>query len=190
MCGREVVGDNAEAAHADTFDQCLNICDIIPGCQAVTFLLQNPPPPANQKNCHPYRKFNDYAQPAGLSNLLSGVTSNRAILNNTFSYAPTDCQAGSNFADAFGTHYRYGCNQTITGTEFSPIVTGSLNGCMLYCSTLSTSPSTCVGVRFTGYPAVYDTTYARLLNCYPKSDTGSPESITSAPGTSYAKRLP
>lgn len=184
MCGRDLVGANAEAAHADTFDECLNICDIVSGCEGVTFLLQVPPPPVAQKNCHPYRNVVDYQSPAAVGALLSGVTSDRTILNNTFSYDPI-CPGDRNITDAFGIQYAIGCDKNITGTDVAPTVTQSLNGCLLYCSNFGG----CVAVNYLGLPAPFNASLGRALNCYPNLDTGSPESITSSPGSSYAKRI-
>lgn len=183
MCGREVIGDDAEAAHADTFDECLNICDIISGCEAVTFLdtLPGPPPAAIEKNCHPHRFFTDYRAYRGPDKLLSGVTSNRAVLNNTFSYDPI-CPGDRTTTDVFGKKYAISCDQTIAGPDISPIVTHSLNGCILYCSQFSG----CAAANYLGYPPPYNATLGRALNCYPKSDTGI---AVPNQGSSYGKRI-
>ena len=158
-CGLQVDGNNAHPAHADTFAKCLEYCDILEGCAAVTY--QDGASAVNS-NCYPYSSFRYYST-AGPAGLFSGVPVNGPTtgggVNNQL--CPQDNQ--TTFPDRFGNTYNIGCDQTITGSDLYATVADTLEGCLTYCSTYNT----CVAVTWTGV------TTGNGANCYPKSSSGT-----------------
>lgn len=191
-CGLDIIGSNAVASHADTFDKCISFCDILSGCAGVTYQTSSA---SIDSTCHPYSSFNGYRPIPAPSGLLAAIPAKGSLVNNTFSYDQL-CpgSSGQNITDRYGVTYTIGCNEVISGTDLPSTVLRSLNACLLYCSLFSEG---CAAVTFTGYPpglvpsgAVEDRKrQANPANCFPKSSTGPVEVIVPQAGASYAKRV-
>ncbi|KAL8825407.1 MAG: hypothetical protein Q9191_004439 [Dirinaria sp. TL-2023a] len=171
-CGRNIDGDNLYAAHADTFGKCIEYCDILSGCAAVTYLDGAQ---TTQSNCYPYSTFRFYDDQAGADGVYSGVPVNGGTTTGANSNQQLCTQDdGQKITDAFGNSYTIGCNKTITGNDLLSTVAHTLDGCLTYCSTYNT----CVAVTFTGYPVG-----SNQANCYPKSQIGT---VSASQGIQYA----
>ena len=175
-CGRNIDGDNLYAAHADTFGKCVEYCDILSGCAAVTYLDGAG---VTQSNCYPYSTFRYYDDRAGADGVFSGVPVNGGTTTGANSNQQLCTQDdGQSITDAFGNSYTIGCNKTITGNDLLATVAHTLDGCLTYCSTYNT----CVAVTFTGYPVA-----SNQANCYPKSTSGT---VSAQDGIQYASLNP
>lgn len=191
-CGLDIIGLNAVASHADTFDKCISFCDILSGCAGVTYQTSSA---STDSTCHPYSSFNGYSSIPGPSGLLAAIPAKGGLVNTTFSYDQL-CpgSVGKNFTDRYGVTYIIGCNEVISGTELPSTILRSLNACLLYCSLFSEG---CAAVTFTGYPPELGRSGAvearkrqeNPANCFPKSSTGPVEVIVPQTGASYAKRV-
>ena len=176
-CGLQIVGDNLYPVHADTFYKCLEYCDLIVGCAAVTYLDGAA---STDSNCYPYSSFDGYS--SGPSDIYSGVPQNGT--SEGYPDATGDpCAQGYNqseFLDTFGNYYFIGCDQNVAGSgppggqDLLAYVADDLDGCLTYCSLYDTG----VAVDFTGFPVQQN-----AANCYPKYSTGN---ITYQPGTKLA----
>lgn len=146
-CGLDIIGSNAVASHADTFDKCISFCDILSGCAGVTYQTSSA---STDSTCQPYSSFNGYRSVPGPSGLLAAIPAKGSLVNNTFSYDQL-CpgSAGQNITDRYGVTYTIGCNEVISGTDLPSTDLRSLNACLLYCSLFSQG---CAAVTFTGYP--------------------------------------
>lgn len=191
-CGLDIIGSNAVALHADTFDKCISFCDILSGCAGITYQTSST---STDSTCHPYSSFNGYRSISGPSGLFAAVPAKGGLVNNTFAYDQL-CpgSVGQNFTDRYGVTYTIGCNEVISGTDLPSTVLRSLNACLLYCSLFSEG---CAAVTFTGYPTGLVPSgavearkrQANPANCFPKSSTGPVEVIVPHAGASYAKRV-
>lgn len=172
-CGLGIVGDASYAAHADSFSNCLNYCDLLGGCAGVTY---TDGAASNASNCKPYTSFEGYSPSTSIGSYsgvpINGATNTEGQLNV--------CGIGYNqtsYMDTFGKSYFIGCNQKMGSSRaLYSMVTDTLEGCLTYCSLYSG----CVGVGFTGYPVRTDTP-----NCFPMAATGS---VTYYGMDSYAMR--
>ena len=160
-CGLDLVGNNAQPAHADTWPECLEFCALLGGCAGVTF--QNPGSPASIANCYPYSSITSYA--AARSGIYNGVPVNGPTPINAAYNSGDVCQSNSNgtYTDAFGKTYITGCDQQVpggpSGTDLKSTALRTLKACLTYC----THYDTCIGVDFSGYPVSNN-----AGNCYPK----------------------
>lgn len=186
-CGLDIIGSNAVASHADTFDKCISFCDILSGCAGVTYQTSSA---STDSTCQPYSSFNGYRSVPGPSGLLAAIPAKGSLVNNTFSYDQL-CpgSAGQNITDRYGVTYTIGCNEVISGTDLPSTDLRSLNACLLYCSLFSQG---CAAVTFTGYPPGLVPSgaieapkrQANLANCFPKNSTGPVEVIVPQAGAS------
>lgn len=179
-CGRDIIGDNAYPAHADTFAKCLEYCDLLVGCAAVTYLDGAAQTDAN---CFPYSSFIGYS--SGPAGVYSGVPKN-GTSDGAVQATPNLCAPDPNgynqsvYSDYFGNDYFIGCDQNVAGAgppggqDLKATVADTLLGCLTYCSIYNG----CVGVDFTGFPVQQN-----AANCYPKFSTGA---ITYQAGTQLA----
>ncbi|KAL8830064.1 MAG: hypothetical protein Q9170_005907 [Blastenia crenularia] len=162
-CDEQVNGANAYSAfHADSFEKCVNICEVLGGCAAATYpgdVIDN-----TQSNCYPYTDFNYYSQEANTQNLLSARVYN-GTTNAQFANSVTLCPSsnGQQFTDPIGKTYIIECDRTFNGgtANLFAAVTYTLEACLAYCSLYNT----CVGATFTGYNA----NDPRNVNCHPYS---------------------
>ncbi|KAA6416081.1 MAG: hypothetical protein FRX48_00800 [Lasallia pustulata] len=174
-CGLQINGKNLQAVHADTFDACIEYCDILSGCAGTTYLNGAA---ATNTNCYPYSQFSSYNtnSPRGVYSavLANGGTTPGSIDSQSL------CPAlnGSEFKDPAGYTYRIGCDLELNGADLAPAVTPDLSGCLQFCDTYAT----CVGVDF-GPGA---NTVGNGYNCYPKS---SVTSITYVSGNQFAQLI-
>lgn len=175
-CGLQIDGDNAYPAHADTFAKCLEYCDILEGCAAVTY---QDGASAQNSNCYPYSTFRFYST-HGPDGVFSGVpVSGQKSSGAGFNDALCPSKNQSTFMDYFGNTYNIGCDQNIDGggtsggQDLLATVASSLEGCLTYCSTYDT----CVGADWTG-----TVTNGNQANCYPKFGVGT---VVYQAGTSW-----
>ena len=176
-CGFQIDGDNAQPAHADTFPKCLEFCDLLGGCAAVTYLDGAP---STQANCYPYSVFRAITR-NGPDGVFSGIPVGGPTPINA-QYNSGDVCVGSNngtYTDVFGGQYLTGCNQNILGgpggTDLKATALRTLKACLTYC----THYNTCVSVDFTGFPV-----QGNAGNCYPKfAPVGQ---VVPSIGTSFA----
>ena len=157
-CGLQITGENYQAVHADTFNDCIEYCDLVTDCAAITYQAGAS---ADETNCYPYSLFDSY-------NIDSPVGVYSAVLaNNGTTGEIIDPQSlcpglnGSEFKDPGGYTYLIGCDQELNGADLAPAVAPDLSGCLQYCDTYAT----CIGVDFGPGANDVDNGY----NCYPKS---------------------
>ncbi|KAL8950312.1 MAG: hypothetical protein Q9222_003635 [Ikaeria aurantiellina] len=157
-CGQKVDGNNARPCHADTWERCAAFCDILGGCQAVTY-----PGPADstRTNCYPYSTFRFYST-ASQPDLLSAVPVN-GTTGGQFANSVALCPGynGQQFLDATGRAYTVRCDWGLGLSNLAATQTYTLEACLTHCSIYGS----CQGVTFTGYTAG-----SRNLNCYPQSN--------------------
>ncbi|KAL8853549.1 MAG: hypothetical protein Q9221_001535 [Calogaya cf. arnoldii] len=176
-CGMNIRGTNAKAAHADSWEKCLQFCDILGGVVGVTYPGgggDNPNPLS--QNCYPYQAFTEFVSGA-VPTLCAARPLNISTGNffNTESLCPMyDTET---FTDAYSRTYQIRCDHSVGGTALSPTITKTLEGCLSYCSTYNS----CVGVQFTAYVE-----RDRVDNCFPKSSAGA---LSYSVGTSCAQLL-
>ena len=174
-CGLQIDGNNAHPAHADTFGKCVEYCDILEGCAAVTY---EDGASAQNSNCYPYSSFRFYST-QGPGGLFSGVPVNGPTTGAGVNNDLCPQYNGSTFVDRFGNTYNIGCDQNIDGggttggQDLYATVANTLEGCLTYCSTYNT----CVGVDWTGVET------GNGANCYPKFGVGA---VVYQPGTQWA----
>lgn len=179
MNGRKADHD----AHADTFVRCLEYCDLLEGCEAVTYTDAGAEEPLTA-NCMPYTIFESYNLSASKL-VYSGVNIHGPSTAEEFKEELCESQNGTIYGpDTFGTCYSLGCGYSTAGSQpngsgndlFATDVT-TLLGCLTYCSIFDT----CVAVDWTG-PNTFGDDGAP--NCYPKIETEV--SIVAATSTQYA----
>ncbi|KAL8735351.1 MAG: hypothetical protein Q9166_000896 [cf. Caloplaca sp. 2 TL-2023] len=177
-CGQNIRGTNAKAVHADTFEKCLEFCDILGSVVGVTYPnggFDNPN--VNSINCYPYNVFTEFTSGA-VPNLV-GARPLNVSTGNSFNQNPL-CPGYDNetYNDALGRVYEVRCDHAYGGgTNLAPTITKTLEGCLTFCSTYNT----CVGVTFTSY-----VDRSRVDNCFPKSVLGD---VTYQAGNSSAQLL-
>ncbi|KAI4179039.1 MAG: hypothetical protein L6R41_008071, partial [Letrouitia leprolyta] len=113
-CGQQVDGDNAASAfHADSFEKCVNICEVLGGCTSVTYPGETDV--IGNSNCYPYTSFRFYSQQAVTDTLLSARVYNGSTSPN-FANSVQVCPSYDNaqFRDPIGRTYNVGCNQGFT----------------------------------------------------------------------------
>ena len=175
-CGLQITGGNSYMAHADTFAKCLEYCDIVGGCAAVTYLDGEA---STDTNCFSYSTFSSYNSNSA-TNVYSGVAVNGATTGSISNVALCPGSNQTTITDNMGVSYFIGCDQTIQGfgppggQALASTVTTDLDGCVQYCSDYYT----CVGVVFSGYPPAKGSE-----NCYPQFSTGA---VSYQAGTQYA----
>ena len=161
-CGLNIVGDNGKPTHADTFERCLELCDLTKGCAGVTWSTG---PKSTDINCYPYTSNKGYST-AG-SQICSGVP-----VNGPTNYAPgqvvlcPNTANGTIITDVFGFQYRVGCGNNLAGDNLPSCQTNTLTGCFEYCS----GNQYCKGVVFQG---VDGGPLGQSTNCFPKSSIGT-----------------
>ncbi|KAL9594794.1 MAG: hypothetical protein Q9219_006831 [cf. Caloplaca sp. 3 TL-2023] len=176
-CGQQVDGDNTDSAfHADSFEKCVNICEVIGGCQAVTY--GGDVVDITQSNCYPYTSFRFYSTQAVTDTLLSARPLNGSTSPN-FANSDQVCPAynGIQYREPIGRTYGVNCGRGyVNPNDLYAVVVYTLEACMAYCSLYRT----CVAVTFTAYtPNVRNG-----VNCYPRSTIGTLENISSG-GSAY-----
>ncbi|KAI4179763.1 MAG: hypothetical protein LQ346_007131, partial [Caloplaca aetnensis] len=136
FCGVEINGDNAlQAAHADTFEDCVAFCDLLPGCTAITYPGDVGLDNAFRSNCYPYTSFNAFtvpnvptlrsARPIGNSSN-TGTRFNSDILCPAYNGQPYTDPANGKHQVACGTSY------PSTGDLYATVLP-TLEACVTYC---------------------------------------------------------
>lgn len=175
-------------AHAETFNDCLNYCDLLTGCVAVNY-QDAPSKPNNLSNCYPKWSFGGYSpSDPPTDGVYSGVNVNGASPG----FSPQDlCTTNNNqgssydgqeWYDDYGTPWNIGCDTLIpisSTAALATTVTDTLAACVDYCSTYDS----CVMVNWLG-PHTNGT--ASDANCFPASSIGAPGAAGSSPGLGYA----
>lgn len=164
FCGRDLIGDAAISSHTDSFEKCLDYCDIFGGCTGVTYTSANS---STQANCLPYTTFSGYAE--GNPLLVSGVAINGPVINEFAERILCPALDNQTISDPFSNSYLIGCDKTLSGNaDIAPTVLRTLAACLVYCSL----DDGCSAVTFTGYPPPA-TGAAVSYNCFPRSSTVS-----------------
>lgn len=165
-CGLDLVGTNAdEAFHADTYVSCLEACDLLVGCVAVTW---SGTADTTSKNCYPYYNVTGTASAGTGSELFAGQNVNGP---NPGTDTPDEYCDPSNanqtvITDLFGNRYLVGCGQQINSPDLLVgVVTTNMEACIEYCSICES----CVAVGYTG-PHTVGTQGSP--NCYTFSSNG------------------
>ncbi|KAL8884567.1 MAG: hypothetical protein Q9215_007417 [Flavoplaca cf. flavocitrina] len=179
-CGMNIRGTNAKSVHADSWEKCLQFCDILGNVVGVTYPggggdNTNP----LSVNCYPYQTFEGFV--AGAVPTLCGARPLNGSTGNFFNTVSL-CPLYNNevYTDAYSRTYQIRCDQTIGGTDLAGTITKSLEGCLSYCSTYNT----CTGVVFTSYVEGN----RNDNNCFPKSGTGV-RTLSVSVGTTAAQLL-
>ena len=187
LCGRDLIGDAGFPAYTDSFEKCLDFCDIFGGCAGVTYSSTNS---SSQANCLPYSTFTSYAE--GTPSLLSGVAVNGPAFNEFANRILCPAFDNQTVTDPFAKSYLIGCDKTLSGNaDIAPTVLKTLAACLLYCSL----DDGCSAVTFTGYPPPAIGA-AVSYNCFPRSSTVSGLKkrqngvISSEGGSQIAVRVP
>lgn len=164
FCGRDLIGDAAISSHTDSFEKCLDFCDIFGGCGGVTYTSANS---SSQANCLPHTTFSGYAE--GKPLLVSGVAINGPVINKFAERILCPALDNQTISDPFSNSYLIGCDKTLSGNaDIAPTVLRTLAACLVYCSL----DDGCSAVTFTGYPPPA-TGAAVSYNCFPRSSTVS-----------------
>lgn len=186
LCGRYLIGDAAISSHTDTFEKCLDFCDIFGGCAGATYFSSDS---SSQANCLPYNTFTGYREGPAL--LLSGVSIKGPAINEFANRVLCPALDNQTISDPFNNSYLIGCDKTLSGnSDIAPTVLSSLAACLLYCSL----DDGCSAVVFTGYPPPA-TGAGVSYNCFPRTSTVSGlrkrqnEAISSDPGSQFATRV-
>lgn len=169
-CGISLDGQQGLAAHADAFVDCMEYCDILEGCAAVTFL---PNPEVDDANCYPYLEFYGYDY-STTTDLWSAVPTDGPTTGEDFTQDlcrttnDYDSYNQSVYTDLFGNNYFIGCNESVNGAgygghDMASTVTTTLLGCVTYCSTYQH----CTGLDWIGFVLGQN-----QANCFPKATTG------------------
>lgn len=187
LCGRDLIGDVGFSAYTDSFEKCLDFCDIFGGCAGVTYSSTNS---SSQANCLPYTTFTSYAE--GTPSLLSGVPINGPAINEFANRILCPAFDNQTVTDPLAKSYLIGCDKTLSGNAYiAPTVLKTLAACLLYCSL----DDGCSAVTFTGYPQPAIGA-AVSYNCFPRSSTVSGLKkrqnvvISSEGGSQIAVRVP
>ncbi|KAL8781674.1 MAG: hypothetical protein Q9213_005891 [Squamulea squamosa] len=162
-CGQNIRGTNAKAVHADSWEKCLEFCDILGNVTGVTYPGGGGDNTNSLSvNCYPYSVFTEFV--SGAVPTLVGARPLNVSTGNAFNTEQL-CPGYDNetYTDTFSRTYQIRCDHGIGGNDLAGTITKTLEGCLTYCSTYNT----CVGVVFTRY-IVGD----RTNNCYPKSSAG------------------
>ncbi|KAL8900834.1 MAG: hypothetical protein Q9207_005497 [Kuettlingeria erythrocarpa] len=180
FCGVEINGDNAlQAAHADTFEDCVAFCDLLPGCTALTYPGDVGIDNAFRSNCYPYTSFNAFTVP-NVPTLRSarpiGNSSNTGTRFNSDILCPT--LNGQIYTDEANGQHQIACGTSYASTgDLYATVLPTLEACVTYCSIYDA----CVAVTFTGFiPG------NRAPNCYPRSTGTAVGTLTLQLGNSTA----
>ncbi|KAL8922685.1 MAG: hypothetical protein Q9208_004998 [Pyrenodesmia sp. 3 TL-2023] len=180
FCGVEINGDNAlQAAHADTFEDCVAFCDLLPGCTAITYPGDVGIDNAFRSNCYPYTSFIAFTSP-NVPTLRSARPINGGSNTGTRFNDPTLCPAnnGQTYIDEANGQHRIACGSSYASTgDLYATVLPTLDACVTYCSLYDA----CVAVTFTGFIAGN-----RAPNCYPRSTTTAVGALTLQLGNSTA----
>ncbi|MCJ1343356.1 hypothetical protein MMC31_001549 [Peltigera leucophlebia] len=186
FCGRDLIGDAAIPSHTDTFEKCLDFCDIFGGRAGVSYSPLNS---SSQANYLPYDSFTGYAKGPGL--LLSGLSIKGPAINEFANRVLCPALDKQTITDPFNESYLIGCGKTLSGNaDIAPAILKSLAACLLYCSL----DDDCLAVTFTGYPPPA-TGAGVSYNCFPRSSAVSglrkrqDEVISSEPGSQFAIRV-
>jgi len=171
-CGVDVIGSNLHVAHADSYAQCLEFCDILEGCAGVTFLDSTS---STSSNCYPYASFASYSYTSEVT-LYSGIPVNGPSTGSNYNDVLCPQYNGTQYVDTFGKTYNISCGFNYGGSDLYATVTNTLEGCLTYCTTYNT----CVGVDWSGPVS------GTGANCYPKSALTT---VTVQDQTQYAVRV-
>ncbi|KAL8938042.1 MAG: hypothetical protein Q9211_003393 [Gyalolechia sp. 1 TL-2023] len=175
-CGQQVDGDNALSAfHADSFEKCVNICEVLGGCFAVTY-PGDTGTDISRSNCYPYTSFRFYSEQAVTDTLLSARVTNGST-SAAFANSVQLCPNYDNlrFTEPIGQTYTIACEQAFVGpNDLYSTVMYTLEACAAYCSLYNT----CVAVTFTGFAAG-----SRDINCFLRTTVGT---LAAAAGQSAA----
>ncbi|KAL8907709.1 MAG: hypothetical protein Q9171_005750 [Xanthocarpia ochracea] len=133
-CGQNIRGGNAQAVHADSWEKCLQFCDILGGATGVTYPggggdNTNP----FSVNCYPYDLFTEFV--SGASPTLVAARPLNGSTGNGFNTEQL-CPGYDNvtYTDVFQRTYQIRCDQGIVGgAGLAGTVTKTLEGCLAYC---------------------------------------------------------
>ncbi|KAL8858285.1 MAG: hypothetical protein Q9178_005148 [Gyalolechia marmorata] len=135
-CGQNIRGSNVPAAvHADSWEKCLQFCDILGGATGVTYPggggdNTNP----FSVNCYPYDIFTEFV--SGASPTLVAARPLNGSTGNGFNTEQL-CPGYDNitFTDVFERTYQIRCDQGfVGGAGLAGTITKTLEGCLSYCS--------------------------------------------------------
>ena len=149
------------AAHADTFDGCIQYCSLLDDCAGVSF---------SGTQCTPLANFTGYIPDAG-SNVQTAVPTDGP---NDGSVTPDDLCAegfdGQSYTDTFGYTWTILCNQTVAGTALQETIVTNLEACVNYCAFYEG----CEALYFEGgNGSVAGGEIRPVANCYPLSSNGT-----------------
>lgn len=144
------------AAHADTFEGCIQYCSLLSDCAGVSF---------SGTQCTPLADFSGYNNPdEGSTDLLTAVPTDGP---NDGSVTPDDLCAegfdGQSYTDTFACSWTILCNQTVAGAALQATVVTNLEACVNYCA------------FYDGCEALYfeEGEVEPVANCYPLSSNGT-----------------
>lgn len=165
-CGLSFVSEKGFNVHSDTYVKCIQYCDLLEGCSAVSYV---DPTDSKDANCAPHNVFSGYSVIAAPSTQFAGVSGN-GTSDGAVQADPELCDAynGTSKIDYFGYRFNIGCDQTLAripnpNTALAPAIANTLLGCVEYCAIYSG----CHTVRFTGFPSPV----AGGANCFPYTAT-------------------
>ena len=150
------------AAHADTFDGCIQYCSLLDNCAGVSF---------SGTQCTPLANFTGYDPDDAGFNVQTAVPTDG---NNDGSVTPDDLCAegfdGQSYTDTFGCTWTVLCNQTVAGTALQETVVTNLEACINYCAFYEG----CEALYFEGgNGSVVEGEVEPVANCYPLSGNGT-----------------
>ncbi|KAM0802007.1 hypothetical protein BDR22DRAFT_820319 [Usnea florida] len=150
------------AAHADTFDGCIQYCSLLDNCAGVSF---------SGTQCTPLANFTGYDPDDAGSDLRTAVPTDGS---NDGSVTPDDLCAegfdGQSYTDTFGCTWTVLCNQTVAGTALQETVVTNLEACINYCAFYEG----CEALYFEGVGgSVSSGEVEPVANCFPLSSNGT-----------------
>ena len=151
------------AAHADTFEGCIQYCSLLSDCAGVSF---------SGTQCTPLADFSGYNNPdEGSIDLLTAVPTDGP---NAGSVTPDDLCAegfdGQSYTDTFACSWTILCNQTVAGAALQSTVVTNLEACVNYCAFYEG----CGALYFEGGDGSAEVGEVEpVANCYPLSSNGT-----------------
>ena len=161
-CGLDFANaDVTLAAHADTFEGCIQYCSLLDDCAGASF---------SGTQCTPLANFRGYKPDEG-SNILTAVPTDGP---NDGSVTPDDLCAegfdGQSYTDTFECTWTILCNQTVAGTALQSTIVTNLEACINYCAFYDG----CEALYFEGdNGSASDGEIDPVANCYPLSNNGT-----------------
>ncbi|MCJ1272910.1 hypothetical protein MMC21_000699 [Puttea exsequens] len=170
-CNSGIAGNISDRyAHADTFQDCLQVCSLLDGCTGITYDTNTTLP----GNCAPFDSGNTFAYPQ--VNIVAAVPVSGPIAQGVLADAQL-CPASnqSAYTDQFGNTYNIGCDQNTDGGvgnfNLYDTIQETLEDCLNYCGMYEG----CIGAVWSGpyQNGQYPSGDGTLGNCFPFSSAGT-----------------